>query len=168
MRKIENPVFGETSKGLAKASSPRDTLSLVRLLLLAIIGIGVMGLIPELLLLGHVESPSQFIPLGLLAAIAVVLVMVYLKPTPQNLRIFQGVMILTALGGLLGLWEHLEGNLEYVREISPDLSGLPLIWRALHKGAPVLAPGVMVQMALLGLLFTFRHPGLNQAVGARQ
>lgn len=136
-----------------------DTATVLRQLLLLIIAFGVVGLVPELLLLEHIKSPSQLIPFALLALTLVGVVWVYLRPGPSSLRFFQVVMVLSALGGLMGLWEHLEGNLEYVRELNPSLSGLPLIWKAMHKGAPVLAPGTMVQMALFGLAFTFRHPG---------
>lgn len=143
-----------------------NTLTLLRHILLAIVAFGAAGMLAELFLLEHTESASQWIPLALLLAILIGSAWVYLKPTRPVLRIFQGIMVLSALGGVLGVWEHLEGNLEYVREISPGLSGLPLIWKALHKGAPTLAPGTMVQLALLGLLFTLRHPGFE--VGNKQ
>ena len=135
-----------------------DTASILRRILLAIVAFGAVGMIAELYLLEHTESATQWIPLVLLAAILIASIWIFLKPSRSGLRIFQGIMLLSALGGMLGVWEHLEGNLEYVREITPDLSGFPLIWKALHRGAPALAPGVMVQLALLGLAFTFRHP----------
>lgn len=135
-----------------------DTASVLRQLVLLIVAFGVVGLVPELLLLEHIKSPSQLIPFALLALTAIGVVWVYARPKPSSLRFFQGVMVLSALGGLMGLWEHLEGNLEYVRELNPSLSGLPLIWKAMHKGTPVLAPGTLIQMALLGLVFSFRHP----------
>lgn len=143
-----------------------ETSSVLRRILLAILAFGIVGLVPELLLLEHVKSPTQLIPFALLVLMAVGVGLVYFRPNRTNLRLFQVLMILVALGSLMGVWEHLEGNLEYVRELSPTLSGLPLLWKALHKGAPVLAPGMMLQMALLGLAFTFRHPAWGKR-GAR-
>lgn len=145
-----------------------ETPSMLRRILLAILAFGIVGLVPELLLLEHVKSPTQLIPFALLVLMAVGVGLVYFRPNRTNLRLFQVLMILVALGGLMGVWEHLEGNLEYVRELSPTLSGLPLLWKALHKGAPVLAPGVMLQMALLGLAFTFRHPAWGERGGERR
>lgn len=144
-----------------------DTLFLLRRILLAILAFGILGLVPELLLLEHIKSPTQLIPFALLLWMAGGVALVYFRPNRTNLRLFQVSMILVALGGLVGVWEHLEGNLEFARELSPSLSGLPLIWKALHKGAPVLAPGVMLQMALLGLAFTFRHPAWAERRGER-
>jgi len=135
----------------------------IRRVILAILVFGMVGLAPELLLLDHLKSPSQLIPFGLLLLMAIGVAWVYFKPSPASLRLFQALMVVVALGGLLGMWEHVMGNLQYVREINPDLGGLPLLWKALRKGAPVLAPGVMVQLALLGLAYTFRHPILRQA-----
>lgn len=142
-----------------------ETPSVLRRILLTILAFGIVGLVPELLLLEHLKSPTQLIPFALLLLMAAGVGLVYFRPNRTNLRLFQGLMILVALGGLMGVWEHLEGNLEYVRELSPTLSGFPLLWKALHKGAPVLAPGVMLQMALLGLAFTFRHPAWGERGG---
>jgi hypothetical protein len=139
-----------------------NTSTLLRRILLATLAFGAVGMIAELYLLEHTESATQWIPLVLLIAILIASGWVYLKPSPLGLRIFQGIMLLSALGGMWGVWEHLQGNLEYVREIDPSLGGFSLIWKALHRGAPTLAPGVMVQLALLGLAFTFRHPVLMQ------
>jgi hypothetical protein len=39
---------------------------------------------------------------------------------------------------------------------------MPLLWKVMSGAAPALAPGAMVQLGLLGLIYTFRHPALIQ------
>jgi hypothetical protein len=42
------------------------------------------------------------------------------------------------------------------------LSGLALYQKAiLAKSPPALAPGAMIQLGLIGLAYTFRHPALQ-------
>jgi hypothetical protein len=45
--------------------------------------------------------------------------------------------------------------------MDPSLSGWPLFVKVVTaKAPPALAPGVMVQLGLLGLVYTYRHPAL--------
>ena len=67
------------------------------------------------------------------------------------------------VSGLIGLWQHYQGNVEFEREMYPDLGGLELVVKALHGAFPALAPGTMIQLGLLGMAYTFRHPGLARA-----
>jgi hypothetical protein len=45
--------------------------------------------------------------------------------------------------------------------MSPDVTGWPLFWEAIRGATPALAPGAMVQLGLIGLAFTIRHPALR-------
>lgn len=62
-----------------------------------------------------------------------------------------GVLLLglTALAGLLGLWEHIEHNYAFVREIRPNATAVEAIMQALFGASPLLAPGIFVLGALL-------------------
>ena len=62
--------------------------------------------------------------------------------------------------GLLGLFFHFKGNLQFATERDPSLSGFSLIWKALRGATPALAPGALSQLGLLGLLYGYRHPAL--------
>jgi hypothetical protein len=41
------------------------------------------------------------------------------------------------------------------------MKGMDLLSKAMTGAAPALAPGAMIQLGLLGLVYTFRHPALG-------
>ena len=138
------------------------THATVRQLLLALIVIGIVGLEVELALLRHAESFSQWIPhvtlfIGLLTTAAV-----YFQPGQRTLRVFQTMMIIFTAVGALGVYFHLNGNVEFAQERDPSLSGVRLLWKALRGASPALAPGALAQLGLLGLLYGYKHPALTR------
>jgi hypothetical protein len=138
------------------------TRATVRQLLLALVLIGIVGLEVELALLRHAESFSQWIPhvtlfIGLLTTAAV-----YSQPGPRTLRVFQTMMIIFTAVGALGVYFHLNGNVEFAQERDPSLSGVRLLWKALRGASPALAPGALAQLGLLGLLYSYKHPTLTR------
>ena len=74
------------------------------------------------------------------------------------MRSFQCIMVLFVVNGALGLYQHYQGNLEFELEMYPSISGFELVWEALKGPTPSLAPGTMVLLGMLGLIYTFRHP----------
>ena len=133
----------------------------MRQLLLALVFIGIVGLEVELALLRHAESLTQWIPhvtlmIGLLSTAAV-----YFRPGAPTLRTFQAVMLIFVVVGVLGLYLHYRGNVEFALERDPSLTGARLFWKALRGATPALAPGALAQLGLLGLLYTYRHPALE-------
>lgn len=132
----------------------------LRQLLLALVFIGVVGLEVELALLRHAETLNQWIPhvallIGLISTVAV-----YVWPGPATLRSFQVVMLIFLVVGALGVYLHVQGNVEFALERDPSLTGVRLIWKALRGATPALAPGAMAQLGLLGLLYGYRHPAV--------
>ncbi|HZF73519.1 MAG TPA: hypothetical protein VEZ51_08810 [Gemmatimonadaceae bacterium] len=130
----------------------------IRQLLLALVFIGIVGLEIELALLRHAESFSQWIPhvvlmLGLLSTL-----IVFLRPGPATLRFFQLVMLIFLIVGVLGVYLHYRGNVEFALERDPSLTGARLLWKSLRGATPALAPGALSQLGLLGLLYSYRHP----------
>ncbi len=64
--------------------------------------------------------------------------------------------------GALGMVLHFQSNREFQKEIDPSLEGWPLVVTVLRaKAPPALAPAAMIQLGLVGLLCTYRHPGLT-------
>jgi hypothetical protein len=134
-----------------------------RQLLLGVVLIGIVGLEVELALLRHADSLTQWMPhlsllVGLLATAAV-----YFRPGPRILRTFQVLMFIYLLVGAWGVYLHVHGNIEFVLERDPSLSGAKLIWKALRGATPALAPGALAQLGLLGLLYAYKHPALGTA-----
>jgi hypothetical protein len=134
----------------------------VRLALLAILFIGVVGTGIELLLLKHTEDWWQWAPIVMLGAALVVNVAVALVPIALWVRTLQVVMILFVAAGVIGVWLHYKGNVEWELERMASLSGMELFRSAVMGATPTLAPGTMLQLGLIGLLYTYRHPALQR------
>ncbi len=137
---------------------------LLRRMLLGLLLLGAVGLAAELVLLEHTESAWQWVPLVLLGAVLVLGCAVAARPARGTVRVFQGVTALCVAAGLLGVYLHLKGNVEFELEGDPSLGGLALLWEALKGATPALAPGALAQLGLLGLVCTYRHPALRRAV----
>lgn len=130
-----------------------------RRILMAILMLGIAGISVELWLLDHVEDAYQLIPLGLNAAAVLVAALVAVRPSATLIQLFRGVMILMLISGAVGVWLHYQVNTEFQLEMDPQLSGLALFRKSIvAKAPPALAPGAMVQLGLIGLAYTFRHP----------
>lgn len=127
--------------------------------LAALLTLGLAGTSVELWLLGHDEEWRQLVPFVVSALSLLLLVATLVRPSAATIRLFQAAMLLLVVTGAMGVWFHYRGNLEFQMEMDPTQSGLPLMLKILHaKTPPALAPGVMAQLGLLGLVYTYRHP----------
>jgi hypothetical protein len=147
----------------AVAPGDRGRFVFVRRLLLALVAVGILGLLAELLLMEHFDSWTQLIPLIVLGLGLAATASVALFPTAQSVRIFQAVMVAFILAGLAGLWLHYRGNELFEMEIAPATRRTVLIWKALRGAVPTLAPGALVQLGLLGLVWSWDHSALRGA-----
>jgi hypothetical protein len=130
-----------------------------RRILLAIFLIGVGGIATELGLLGHYEELDQLIPLGLAGVGVLAIAAAALRPTPVTVRAFQVVMVLCVVSGFVGTWLHYQATTEFQLEMDASLRGWALFRKAIvAKAPPALAPGAMIQLGLIGLAYTFKHP----------
>ncbi len=134
-----------------------DGLALERLqLFLRLLAIGLFsGTIAELLAVGHDGDPIQFVPfllcgLGLLALAAV-----WKRPGAGSVLALRGIMTVIALGSLLGVYEHIAGNIAFVREIHPHASTATLVQAAVTGGAPLMAPGILTIGAAVAIAATY-------------
>jgi len=109
------------------------------------------GLLAELLLSKHWEGLWQVSPLVLLA-VALLAVAGRMDP-----RLVRGVMALVIVSGLVGTALHYKGKIDFARERSAALTGWALVGETL-KGTspPILAPGAMIAIGLLGLIVVYR------------
>ena len=145
------------------AALPESTaLRTVRRILLAGLWLGTVGTAVELLLLEHYEEWRQMIPLGLLAAGLLVLFWHAVHRSATPLRALQVVMLMFVIAGATGLVLHYRGNAEFELEMYPSKAGWELFRESMMGATPALAPGTMIQLALIGLAYSYRHPLLRR------
>ena len=145
----------------ARHDASDTTVERIRGFLLGLFMIGVGGTGTELLLLGHTEGFWQWVPLVLMAASLVTLAWRVAAYRSRSLHVFRGTMILFVLSGVVGLWQHYDGNAEFELEMYPALRGFALFRESITGATPTLAPGTMLGLGLLGLVYTYRHPALS-------
>ena len=139
--------------------SDRSTpLGGLRQALAAIFVFGSAGTGAELLLLEHVDGVWQQIPLILMALGCAALILVEARPSSVALRAFQLTMVAFMVSGVLGVWLHYQGNVEFELELQPDASGAALFWEAMKGATPALAPGTMALLGAIGVTYAHRHP----------
>ena len=156
-------------------------MTTIRIVLFAILLLGMIGSGAELLLLSHTEDPRQWIPLILLGTGLLVCAWhgVYFSAlsvrakrlgcdlsggaSALSVRVLQTILLGYIFSGFVGMYFHYQGSAEFKLETNPSLSGWALFREAIRaKAPPLLAPGTMVQLGLLGLVYTYRHPALNR------
>ncbi len=143
-----------------------DVLPGIRRFLLAILVRGMSGSGAELILLGHHEDAKQLVPLGLIGIAFAVLAWHGTARAAASVRALQLTMLLFVVAGLAGVVLHFRSSIEFQLETDPSLAGWRLWRKALQaKAPPTLAPGVMVQLGLLGLAWSHRHPALASPGG---
>jgi hypothetical protein len=138
-----------------------ETLASIRRLLLGALAIGVIGTIGELILLRHIDMATQWIPLVVLAVSVPILVWHARSPRVATVRTVQGLMFGFIAIGILGVGLHYNGNVDFERELNPSERGWTFIRKTVAGATPVLAPGSMVLLGLVGLAHAYRHPSAD-------
>ena len=142
---------------------------MIRGFLLGLFMIGMGGTGVELLLLEHTEGFWQQVPLGLMGLGGAVLAWYAVTGGSTSLRLFRGMMGAFVMSGVVGLWLHYQGNAEFELEIYPYLGRKTGSYSgrrpsgARKERPPWLAPGTMLELGLLGLAYTYRHPVLTRS-----
>lgn len=148
------------------APDSKPVSNTLRAFLLAVLLVGMAGTAAELLLIGHTEDAWQWAPLALFALSLVVLAWHALGRSASSLRALQAVMLLFIAAGVAGFVLHMQAKIEFQLEVNPSLAGMALYRKALESvSPPALAPGMMIQLGLLGLAYTWRHPSLAKGSG---
>jgi hypothetical protein len=133
-----------------------DRITLLRGWILGILLLGLLGTVTELVLLSHYEQPLQLVPLVLIVAAVAAAGWEFRRQDLAGRRAMQIVMALFVLAGFAGFAAHFHGSAEYQLELNPDMSNWELLDKILRaKAPPLLAPGMMLQLGLLGLAYVF-------------
>jgi hypothetical protein len=138
------------------------TLAVIRGWLFAVLGLGLVGTGIELLLLEHYETAVQFVPLVSIALALGAVIWHTIKRDALSIRALQATMVLFVAAGIAGTGFHLRGAAQFQLEIDPSQSRWDIFKKAMRsKAPPVLAPGLMLQLGLVGLAYAYRHPALD-------
>lgn len=137
-------------------------LARIRALLLAVLVVGMAGVLIELVLLAHYEDAYQMAPLALLAASLAAALLHAMHPSAATVRVLQGAMTLCVTAAAAGIAFHFNGAAQFQLEIDPSLSWRQVFGKVVRAQAPpLLAPGALLQLGLIGLIHTHRHPRLT-------
>jgi len=138
-------------------------IAMLRRALFAIFLFGMAGSGVELILLNHMEDRRQWIPLILLLLGFLVSGWHAVRWTPHSVRVLHTLLLGFIWRGFAGIYFHYQGSAEFKLESNPSLAGWDLVREAIRaKAPPLLAPGVMIQLGFLGLVYTYRHPALDR------
>ena len=132
----------------------------LRFFLLAVAGCICAGTIVELLLAKHTETAVQLIPFALCGLGLLTVAAALVRPRRGMLIALRVIMPLLLFGSLLGVYEHMQGNLAFELEIRPGATASDVWLKALQGADPLLAPGVLALAASLALAATYEHPAL--------
>ena len=143
-----------------------DVAGTIRRYLLATLGVGIAGMSAELLLIGHNETAQQWIPLIVLALGASTVIWHAAAPRVTTVRMLQITMALFVISGLVGVGLHYQGNLAFELEMYPSMGGFEMVEKTLTGATPVLAPGSMTLLGMIGLTYSYRYPCLRKDASA--
>jgi hypothetical protein len=138
------------------------TLSALRAFLLALLLVGCAGTLAELVLSQHTDDLWQRVPIVLLGVGLPLGGIAALRRHRAFLWALRALMVLFVASGFAGAYFHFSAKAEFALERQPDLGGFAL-FRECLKGSspPLLAPGAMIGLGLIGLAWTFRQPALR-------
>jgi len=128
----------------------------IRAMLLWIIGLGLAATELELLFIGHDESATQFVPLVLIGLGLAFMLWHALARSLWSLRALRVTMLAFIVAGMLGIALHYRGSVEFQKELDPSMRGFTLFMKVMQsKAPPALAPAVLIQLGLIGLVCTY-------------
>ena len=139
----------------------------LRSLLLALALLTCAGIALELWFADHDQEFLQLVPFFVCGLAAVSIVLVLLRPSGITIWPMRALMVAAAGVSILGLWEHLESNYGFERDIRPTASTTTVLWHALHGSAPTLAPASLALIAVMAAGATLGHPALAQGSRVR-
>jgi hypothetical protein len=130
----------------------------IRASLLGILLFGLVGLIVELVFLRHTEGILELVPIWLMAASLVVVLWDAVRRSSVSRGLLLAMMIGFVVVGIAGTWLHYRANVGFERESNPGATTGEVYKKAVMGATPTLAPGALVELGLVGLLFALLQP----------
>ncbi len=142
--------------------SSEITLARLRQFLLVISAIVFVMTVTELFFLNHWSETIQLLPFALSGLGLITLCLAYFRPSNVTITTLRWAMIVIAICSLIGVYEHMVNNLGFQMEIQPNSTTWDLVIATLEGANPVLAPGILLLGALIGLAAAYRHSALEK------
>jgi hypothetical protein len=140
----------------AQPKGSADPVGMLRLWILGVLVLGLLGTVVELVLLSHYEQAVQLVPVVLIVLALIVLAWHVMGHSASSLRVLMVLMVLFVLAGFAGFVAHFHGSAEFQLDLEPSLSTWELLEKVMRaKAPPLLAPGMMMQLGLLGLAYVY-------------
>lgn len=128
--------------------------------LLVVLVIGEVGILLELFLLKHYEDSWQIAPLALAGGTLLLVGWYALRQSARAVQMIRLAAIASCLSAALGIYFHFRANVEWELETTPEMHGWELFREVVTGALPLLAPGAMLQLGLIALIWSYRHPQL--------
>jgi len=139
-----------------------QSLARIRQFLLIIsAGVFVMT-VTELFFLSHWTETIQILPFVLSGWGLIALLLAYFRPGPATIKFLRWSMIVIGLCSLIGIYEHMSNNLGFQMEIQPNSTTWELVLATLEGANPVLAPGILMLGAAIGLTAVYQQSFLER------
>ena len=139
--------------------SDAQTLRCVRLLILAAIAAALIVTEAELLFVGHTGSNNGQVIAVVLVSLGLITVSCHaILRNTSSIVVLRLTMYLFLIFGIDGLFTHYHWAVQSALKSQPTLVGMPLVYATLSGKIPLLAPGMLIEIGLLGLIYTFQHP----------
>lgn len=141
--------------------NPEQVLARLRQFL-SIISAGIFVMtVTELFFLSHWDVTIQFLPFALSGLGLITLALAYFRPSRATLNGMRWSMIVIGVCSFIGFYQHMLNNYSFWLEIQPNATTWDLIKATFEGANPVLAPGILLLGAVIGLAAIYKHPLLE-------
>src|SRR5262245_14744862 len=100
-----------------------ETVSAIRSIILVVIVMGLAGTGLELVFVDHFEGTAQWVPVVLICLAFLVLGTYGLVRAAALLRVFQAVMIMFIVSGIIGIGFHYQHDVQHAEKDNPGIEG---------------------------------------------
>jgi len=138
-----------------------QVLTRIRQFLLIISALVFLMTVIELFFLSHWTETIQLLPFALSALGLITLALAYFRPGALTINVLRWSMIVIGLCSLIGVYEHMENNFDFQKEIQKNGTSRELLMGTLEGANPVLAPGILALGAMIGWTAGYRHSVLE-------
>lgn len=125
----------------------------IRFWIIAAILFMASGTVIELLLLSHYEDTWQLLPIILIGLSLVCFLMTFWLHQNWVVQLLKLLLLGCVISGGLGVYFHLQANMEFEAEMHPTQSWSTTFLESLSGALPALAPGSMILFAIIGYIY---------------